>query len=274
LDQLLYTVAPLLLLAYFSALTGLWAVLVRRSDRRLESAAGVAGLAGAGLYLLWILGVTLHQGQVPVLNPGQLALFLGGLVWIEQAFVQRRVDQRLFTLLPLAGVVALVLVGIAAGSAAAEVPEKLRGLHATVHITLSLAGVAMLLGSGVFGAGQVILHGHLRKRDFDVWFQRLPSLDDLDRLRRLTLGAGWLLVTVSLVSASIWLRVRPADSKVMMSHLHPMILLAVLITALLAANRFRWLSAQRLATLSFALSAVVMVLLLVSVVEIFVGRVA
>ena len=92
-------------------------------------------------------------------------------------------------------------------------PEKLRGLHASVHITLSLAGIAMLLGSGVFGAGQVILHGHLRKRDFDVWFQRLPSLDDLDRLRRLTLGAGWLLVTVSLVSASVWLRVRPSRQR-------------------------------------------------------------
>lgn len=273
-DQFLYTVAPLLLLVYFSALTGLWVVLVRRSDKRLEGAAGAAGLVGAGMWIAWILGVTLHQGQVPVLNLGQLALFLGGLVWIEQAFVQRRVDQRLFTLLPLAGVVALVLVGLAAGPTAAEVPEKLRGLNATVHITLSLAGIAMLLGSGVFGAGQVILHGHLRKRDFDVWFQRLPSLDDLDRLRRLTLGAGWLLVTVSLISASVWLRVRPSESGVMMSHLHPMLLLAVLITALLAADRFRWLSAQRLASLSFALSAVVMVLLLVSVVEIFVGRVA
>jgi hypothetical protein len=154
------------------------------------------------------------------------------------------------------------------------VPEKLRGLYASIHITLSLAGIAMLLGSGVFGAGQVILNGHLRKRDFDVWFQRLPSLDDLDRLRRLTLGAGWLLVTVSLVSAGVWLRVHPSQNGVMMSHLHPMILLAVLITALLAADRFRWLSVQRLASLSFALSAVVMVLLLVSVVEIFIGRVA
>jgi ABC-type transport system involved in cytochrome c biogenesis permease subunit len=152
------------------------------------------------------------------------------------------------------------------------VPERLRGLHASVHITLSLAGIAMLLGSGVFGAGQVILHGHLRKRDFDVWFQRLPSLDDLDRLRRLTLGAGWLLVTVSLISALIWLRLHPSESGIMMSHLHPMLLLAVLITALLAVDRFRWLSSQRLASLSLALSAVVMLLLLVSVVEIFIGR--
>jgi ABC-type uncharacterized transport system permease subunit len=273
-DRFLYTIAPLLLLVYFSALTGLWVVLVRRSDQRLEGAAGAVGLTGAAMWAAWILGVTAYQGQVPVLNVGQLALFLGGLVWIEQAFVQRRVNQRLFTLLPLAGVVTLVLVGIAVGSTVAEVPEKLRGLRATLHITLSLAGIAMLLGSGVFAAGQVILHGHLRKRDFDVWFQRLPSLDDLDHLRRLTLGAGWLLVTVSLVSSFVWLHMRPSDSGVMMSHLHPMILLAVLITALLVADRFHWLSAQRLASLSLALSAVVMVLLLVSVVEIFLGRFA
>ncbi len=273
-DRLLYHIVPLLLLVFFSGLIGLWIVLVRRADTRLETAARGVGWLGALLYLAWMVALTLRQGQVPVYNFGQLALFLGGLVWIGQAYAQWRVDQRLFTLLPLAGVVMLVLVGLAAGPTPSHVPDGLKGGQASVHITLSLAGIAMLLGSGVFGAGQIILHGHLRKRDFDVWFQRLPSLGDLDRLRRVTLVAGWLLISVSLVSAMIWLRLRPAaDHAPVISHLHPMLLLAVLITLLVLADRFRWLAVQRLAWISFVLSAVVVVLLMVSVVEIFVGRV-
>jgi ABC-type transport system involved in cytochrome c biogenesis permease subunit len=274
-DRLMYHIVPLLLLVFFSALIAVWTVLARRTDARLEAVARTLGWIGAGFYLIWIVALTLVQGQVPVYNFGQLALFLGGLVWISQTYVQWRVDQRLFTLLPLVGVVTLVLVGLAAGASPDRVPEGLRGPQASFHITLSLAGVAMLLGSGVFGAGQVILHGHIRKRDFDVWFQRLPSLGDLDRLRRVTLVAGWLLITVSLVSALVWLRLRPAGSSgPVISHLHPMLLLAALITALVLADRFRWLAVQRLAWISFLLSALVVVLLLVSVIEIFVGRFA
>ena len=42
-------------------------------------------------------------------------------------------------------------------------------------------------------------------------FQRLPSLGDLDHLRRRSLVAGWALVTVSLISALAWSLRQPAE---------------------------------------------------------------
>ena len=57
-DRLLYHIVPLLLLVFFSGLIGLWAVLVRRSDARLETAAKGAGWLGALLYLAWIVALT------------------------------------------------------------------------------------------------------------------------------------------------------------------------------------------------------------------------
>jgi len=274
-DRLVYQIAPLVLLVVFSGLLALWGVLVGRPDNRLERIARRIGTVASVLSLLWLVGISLYQGQAPVLNFGQTVLFLAALVWLGQCVVQRRVNQRLFTMLPLTTVVVLILLGLALGARPhGEVRETLLGPSAAFHITLSLAGIAMLMGSGVFGAGQVILHGHIRNRRFDAWFQRLPSLDDLHRLRRMALFLGWALVTVSLVSAMIVLQLRPADAKPVMSHLHPMLLLVVLITALLAADRFRWLSSRRLAVFSVALSAAVLALLLVSVFEIFVGRLA
>ena len=188
--------------------------------------------------------------------------------------MQRSVDQRLFALLPLLGVVLLLIGGVIMGLTPDAHTEKLLGWGAAVHVTLSLAGIALLLGCGVYGAGHVILHWNIRRRQFNAWFQRLPSLGDLDRLRRRSLVAGWALVTVSLISALAWAGLQEGDRSTIVSHLHPMILLVAILLILVLADRFRWFSTNKLAVSCLVMSAVVLTLLIVSVWEIFTGRVA
>jgi len=273
-DQFVYLVWPQLLLLLFGVLLGVWALLLRRSDLGLERTALRIGRVGGIAYLLWLATVSIHQRQLPMLNPGQLAFFLGALVWLGQCYAQRRVDQRLFAILPLLGVVVLMVGGLVLGLRPGEVAGTLLGPGPAAHVAVSLAGVALLLGCGVFAGGRVILHWHIRRRRFDAWFQRLPSLGDLDRLRRLTLVTGWALVAVSLVSAMVWSRFQPADEPTVVSHLHPMVLLTVLLTGLVGADRFRWLGANNLAIGCVVMSMLVFALLWVSVVEIFMGGAA
>lgn len=273
-ERLIYAVLPQVMLLVFGGLLGIWAILLRRADLQLENGARRIGRVGAVIYLVWLVAISVTQNQLPMLNAGQLAFFLGGLVWFGQCWVQRTVDQRLFALLPLLGVVILMLGGVILGLRPDGPVETLLGWGAAMHVTLSLAGIALLLGCGVFGAGHVILHWNIRNRRFNAWFQRLPSLGDLDRLRRRSLVAGWALVTVSLISALGWAARQPADRDTIVSHLHPMILLAVILLALVVADRFRMLSAHRLAVGCMIMSAVVLALLGVSVVEIFAERAA
>lgn len=273
-DQFLYLVAPQFLLVVFGILLGVWAVLLRRTDPGLEAIAGRVGWGGAALLVAWIAGVTASQNQLPLLNPGQLAFFLAALVWLGQCYAQRQVDQRLFAVLPLLGVVGLMILGLVFGLQPGQVTRFLVGPEVALHVTFSLAGVALLLGCGVFATGHVILHRQIRRRQFNAWFQRLPSLGDLDRLRRLTLLAGAVLVIASLVSAMIWTSLRSSDDPTVISHLHPMLLLAVLLAALVAADRRRWLPANHLAIGCVVMSGLVLTLLCVSVIEIFQGRAA
>ncbi len=273
-ERLIYVVLPQIMLLAFGGLLGVWAILLRRSDLQLESGARRLGRVGAAIYLVWLVAISVLQDQLPMLNAGQLAFFLGGLVWFGQCWVQRSVDQRLFALLPLLGVVILMVGGVIMGLTPDGPVEKLLGWGAAVHVTLSLAGISLLLGCGVYGAGHVILHWNIRRRKFNAWFQRLPSLGDLDRLRRRSLVAGWALVTVSLISALAWAMRQPADRETIVSHLHPMILLAIILLILVLADRFRWFSANKLAISCLVTSALVLALLIASVWEIFTGRVA
>lgn len=273
-DRFLLQIAPQLLLVGFGALLGIWGLLMRRLDPQLETVAARLGGIAAALLAAWIVAVSLAQGQLPLLNPGQLAFFLAGLVWLGQCYVQRRVDQRLFVVLPLFGVIGLMVFGLAWGLRPAAAGPALRGLEVALHVSLSLAGVALLLGCGVFATGHVILNQQIRHRRFDAWFQRLPSLEDLDRLRRLALTAGAALVAASAVSASIWTALRPGGDPTVMSHQHPMLLLTALLVVLVAADRRRWWTAHRRAVGCVVMSGLMLALLCVSVVEIFQGRAA
>ncbi len=273
-DRFVHLIWPQLLLLLFGVLLGIWGLLLRRNDLGLEKTAMRVGRVGAVAYLAWLIAVTVVQRQLPMLNPGQLAFFLGALVWLGQCYAQRQVNQRLFAILPLLGVVILMVCGLVFGLHPQDPARTLLGVGPAIHVALSLAGVALLLGCGVFGAGHAILHWHIRRRRFDAWFRRLPSLGDLDRLRRLTLASGWALVTLSLLGGIVWTRMHPSDDPTVVSHLHPMVLLTVLLTGLVAADRFRWLGANHLAVGCIVMSALVVTLLGVSVVEIFVGGAA
>lgn len=266
-----YSLLPALMLLLYGGLIATWIHLANRPDGRVEEIAERSGLAALGLYLIWMAVITAIQRQIPVLTFGQLAAFLGFIVWAGQSLVQTKVRQRLLVILPAAAVALLILAAITSGLHPAKAPDSLRGLGAALHIALSLAGIAMLLGSGVFGAGLLILHRQIAHRVFGRFFSSLPSMDEMDRLRIISVNLGWLLISISLISAMFWMRLVRTDSKVMESHLHPMLTLWVLVTILALTARFKWLRRTRLAAISVGLAALVLGLAMVSVVEFFVG---
>lgn len=270
-NLVLYSLFPALMLLLFGGLISTWLHLVYRPDGAVEAKLTRAGHGGLGLFVLWLGLLTAQQGQVPVVTVGQIAAFLAFLIWAGQSFVETRVKQRLLAVLPMGAVVVFILIGIVAGVRPDVVPEAMQNSGVALHVMILLAGLAMLLGSGVFGLGSLVLHRRLAARKFDEVLQHLPSLEEMYRLRRVTLYGGWLLITVSLVAAFVWAWTMKPDERMMSSHMHPMLTLWVTVSALCLAERFRWLKRQRLATLAVILSAAVLVLTVVSLVGIFVG---
>lgn len=274
-SALLLSVAPLLLVIGFSVLLGLWLAPSHTGGRKKQDHLIRPGTALAVVGVVWLAALGLWQGLLPVVTPGQLLACLGVLIWAGHSYVQHRVSQKKLTVLPLTSSVLLVAAGIAAGlGEPAAPPEALANPRAAAHIALSLAAVTLLVGSGVFGAGELILHRQIVGRRFGRWFHDLPPLSDLSRLRRLSLTAGWVLLTLSVASAMATLWMLPGTREATISHLHPMLTLWVILTALWAADRFSWLAQLKLAAASVTVSALMVVLLVISLIEFFGGRLA
>ncbi|MCB9357748.1 MAG: hypothetical protein H6505_04155, partial [Calditrichaeota bacterium] len=139
------------------------------------------------------------------------------------------------------------------------------------HIVLSTAGVAMLFGSGVYGAGAILLRRVLIRKQFGRLFSALPSMDDMHRLRALAVYHGWLLITISFASSTLFMFIQRAGTPSFFSHLHEMFALWLAATLLALSENRNWLGDQRQAKLTVALTALMFLLLAGSVTQIFFG---
>lgn len=268
-ELLIFRIFPLFMLLSSAILLFWWLRIFSHPSRAGETKASIAGGILSLVFLTWTIAATIFQKQIPVLNLGQLICLLGVLIWASQSYIQLKIRQKMLVLLPLSVVTSLFLFGVIIGTGSpAKIAGRLTGPTTGFHMALSMAGIAMLLGSGVFAVEQLTLHSQIKKRNFGRWFSYLPSLEELDRLRRHTLVAGWFIVTFSLLNALILMVIDRGGIPVV-SHLHPMLTLWVLLTVFGLANRFGWLAINKLAVSSIVLSAVILVLLLVSLFEIF-----
>jgi ABC-type uncharacterized transport system permease subunit len=273
-NLVVYALLPGLMLLLYGGLLSTYIHIAYQPDRRLETAAAHAGTVTLAVYAVWMILITLLQKQLPITNAGQVAAFLGFLIWADQSLVQFKVRQRMLSLLPIAAVTFLLLVGIVVGSRPEGIPRVVTGPWAAFHITLSLAGFAMLLGAGAYGAGYLILHRQMKSRKFGSLFSRLPSMEEINYLRTMAVSIGWLLITISLVSAAVWMLNFKPLSEIFHGHLAGMTGLWVIVSALALADHMLWGTQRRMATLTVGLTVFVLLLIVATVIGFFAGGAA
>jgi len=266
-----YTLMPAILLVLFGGLLALWIMLYHKPDNQLERAAVRFGWVVVGVYAFWLGLLSFDQQQIPILTIGQICVFLGFLIWMDQQLVERRISQRMLVVVPIVLVILLMLSGIAGGLRHLEGPHELHSAWSAVHIILSMAGVAMLFGSGVYGIGSIVLRRMLKKRQFGRLFSTLPSMDEMHKLRSLAIYHGWSLITISFASSTIFMFAERDGSPSFFSHLHEMFALWAVASLLALSEKKRWLGDQRQARLTVALTMLMFLLMAGSVAQIFFG---
>ena len=73
-----------------------------------------------------------------------------------------------------------------------------------IHVSSAFLGYAAFALASAAGIMYLILAGSIRSRRIGALFERLPSLETLDRVGSVAALAGLLLFTVGLISGAIW----------------------------------------------------------------------
>lgn len=187
----------LALLGYLAAAAGsLWS-----SDRTAGRAARSAGWVAVALHLGGLVVWGLQLGAVPLTSSGETFAALALVVGAGSLYSRRlpRMDLLEGVLKPVAAVLlALGLVLPAEG-----VPTQAEGAWLVVHVGGMVVGVAAFTLS--FGVSVVWLRVRRRLKSKRLaGLNRLPSLDQLDRLNTRFILLGFAALTVGVSAGGVW----------------------------------------------------------------------
>lgn len=86
-----------------------------------------------------------------------------------------------------------------------KVPEVLRNRLLGLHVISALLGYSGIIISAVYGVLFWLLYRNLKGNKFGLIFNRLPSLEILEKLSYYAAVIGFVLLTVAIVIGIIWL---------------------------------------------------------------------
>ncbi len=200
-DKLIFWAATLL---YFLATIGYLIQLVTlRKDA--EKAATIILLGGFSLQSLYIVLRWINLKHPPFINLHEALSFLAWSIagtYLIMQFKHKPKGLGAFVT-PLIA----IIMAIAATQPQANMltlPPALRSFWLPIHATICLIGDAVFALAFCIAVMYMVQEHQIKKKKFGAVFKRLPSLTTLDQLNYLCLKIGFPLLTVGIITGSIW----------------------------------------------------------------------
>jgi len=202
LTELRYGVA----LAYWAAVA-LYVVALRSHSSRAASAATVVMIGAAAAHLAEYVGRGALYGSVggaPFTGISGFLSLAALLLGVGYLVLERRFTEKALGAFAVPVVAALHTVSVVLFRAPEAVPAHLQGPYLVVHIALVTAACVGLSAAFVSGVTYLALDAMLRWKRAGPLFRKLPNLDLLSRVHRISLLVGAGLLGLGAIAGALW----------------------------------------------------------------------
>ncbi|HBT96871.1 MAG TPA: c-type cytochrome biogenesis protein CcsB [Desulfobulbaceae bacterium] len=176
-----------------------------RQNSGLRHVARILMMVSGVLQLLYIFARFSILGVIPLTNPHEAVVFFAcATTWAYLTFRWRYKVKNFGAFVSLL-VALLLLLAASFPTAFAPPPPVLRSLWLPAHAGLSLAAYSFFSLAFCGGLMYLLQERELKTKRFGYFFSRLPSLDALDQLNSHCLAIGFILLTMGIISGSLWL---------------------------------------------------------------------
>ncbi|MFZ4857062.1 MAG: c-type cytochrome biogenesis protein CcsB [Desulfuromonadaceae bacterium] len=188
---------------YCGAAAAYLACLVRTSAT-LTLWAGRILMVGFSAHLLSTIHLAVNMKYLPLTNMQESLSFfslavVGGFIFFERRY-------KVTTLGSFVVPVALLLLTASSTlhEQARQLPPILQSNWFWFHALLAFASYACFTIAAGVAVMYLIQRYFLKTKHFGALFQKLPSLETMDEISYRCLSVGWPLLTVAIISGSIW----------------------------------------------------------------------
>lgn len=172
---------------------------IRRAARAIFVVSGVLQT----LYIVWRY---VQAGHTPITSQHEAVVFFAwATTWAYLSFRWRYTVKNFGTFVAI-NVFALLLISAISSREIAPLLPALRSVWLPVHGGVSLIAYGFLSLAFCGGLMYLLLERELKRKRFGYIFARFPSLDSLDQLNNHCLTAGFIFLTLGIVTGSIWAR--------------------------------------------------------------------
>jgi cytochrome c-type biogenesis protein CcsB len=172
----------------------------------LRHLARKAFLAAGVLQTLYILFRYLEAGYTPITSQHETIVFFAwSVTWAFLSF-RWRYTVKNFGLFITAFVCILLFIAALAPSSINPLAPALQSLWLPVHAGIAVIAYGFLALAFCGGIMYLLQEYELKSKRFGYFFTRLPSLEALDQLNSHCLAIGFVLLTLGIITGSIWAR--------------------------------------------------------------------
>lgn len=172
----------------------------------------VAALGFAVLvHTVFILWHWAGSGISPVVNIYEALSFVAWAVSGSYLVFQAITKTRVLGAFVSPPVLLLMIIASAGIAGPGEIDRSLETYWVTVHVIFTLTGTAFFALACCAALMYLVQDRLIRKRKISDFSRLLPSLGDLDKISHVSVVWGFLLLTVGIVSGSLWARTAWGD---------------------------------------------------------------
>lgn len=163
-------------------------------------------LASGILQSCYILSRYLIAGYTPITSQHEAVTFFAwSVTWAYLSFRWRYTVKNFGTFVALM-VLILLLLAASVSREFSPLAPALQSLWLPVHAGVAVVAYGFLALAFIGGIMYLLQERELKSKRFGFFFSRLPSLDALDQLNSHCLTAGFVFLTLGIITGSVWAR--------------------------------------------------------------------
>jgi cytochrome c-type biogenesis protein CcsB len=177
-----------------------------RQNQELRKKARMILVLSGVLQTLYIISRYVQVGHTPITSQHEAVVFFAwSTTWAYLSFRWRYTVKNFGTLVTLLIFLLLLVSAVSSREITVLVPA-LQSWWLPVHAGVSLVAYGFLSLAFCGGIMYLLQERELKSKRFGYFFSRFPSLDSLDQLNSHCLTAGFVFLTLGIVTGSLWAR--------------------------------------------------------------------
>jgi cytochrome c-type biogenesis protein CcsB len=184
--------------------TAVYVVFFVKQQEKIRVIARNILLASGILQTFYIITRYIIIDHSPITSEHEtIFFFVWALTWAYLSFRWRYTVKNFGTFTSIL-ISLLLIIAAVASKDIAPLPPVLKSWWLPVHAGITIAAYAFLALAFIGGLMYLVQEWELKSKRFGYFFSRLPSLDALDQLNNHCLTTGFILLTLGIVTGTIW----------------------------------------------------------------------